>query len=108
MNLPSEVRVGPYIYPVEEDQRISEATGTYGRITYQPHRITLDPNTTESRMITVLMHEVLHAIFDYIDLDSRLADGLDETTITALTPALVDTLQRNPELVKAIMDSGAV
>lgn len=103
MNSPKEVRVGPVVYKVvldheklrhEEHRNSSFSWGFTDKISGE---ILLDPDVNTDRQKQSLVHELLHAVADFAaTCDQRLSE---EDWITRMAPALLDTLQRNPELV---------
>lgn len=65
--------------------------------------ITVDPDLPPSQLADTLLHEVLHAVLAHTAADSTLtshSEGLDEYIVRAVTPLLLDVLQRNPGLVE--------
>lgn len=98
---PQAIQIGPYRFTVEEDKRLTEANNCYGRIDYTPQIIAIYPEMSQERTAAVLLHELLHGLWDLSHLGGY--EGDEEKTITALAPALLDTLRRNPDLVRYIM-----
>ena len=61
--------------------------------------ITIAADMSADRKADTLLHEVMHAILSVYDLREKTAD---EHFVSVLTTALLDTLLRNPELVKCL------
>jgi hypothetical protein len=52
-----------------------------------------------ARVAVTLLHEVVHAIFKIAGLPNEK----EEDTVTRLSPLLLDTLRRNPDLVAYLL-----
>jgi len=104
MDLPRSVQIGPVVYTIEHNQRVTNATNCWGRIDYHAQTISLDPNQQPDHLAVTLLHEVLHGIWFYGHLAGF--EGDVEKTLAALAPALLDTFRRNPDLVVYLMEGG--
>ena len=116
--MPEFVDVGPYTIPIINDasemkreRREYNDPGIQGLFRSTPHVIILDPDTDLSRQRSILLHEVRHAVWAYLSMDldvntpTEKATYTEEEVIRRETPALLDTLRRNPDLVQFIMDT---
>lgn len=112
--MPETVQVGPHRYQVvATTEAVMEARNNAGNAGLVGHhdamrcRLTVDPDIPPSQAADTLLHEVLHAVLMVTGADEQLARrkaGLDEYVICALTPTLLDVLQRNPDLVAFLVD----
>lgn len=102
MELPRLIRVGPLDLEVRLDRHLAEHTQTDGRCWVSRQEIVLNPANGPDYQAVVLMHEVLHALWATTGLTERVEGELAEQVISALSPALVDTLRRNPELTRVV------
>lgn len=73
------------IYQVQEVDTVNKTEPRRGEINFLTNEIRIDRNMTESLKEQVLMHEILHAIFDLLGLDDL---GEDEKTVQSIATAL--------------------
>lgn len=101
---PDEIAVGPYRVRVVEDQAaidrrsVEEHGRLLGHYDETTTTITLTPDLGEHIRVETLLHELLHALTAMTGLADELGDD-DEKIVRRLSPALLDTLRRNPHLV---------
>lgn len=108
-DMPERIQVGPHRYTVEATEAaIAKArAGGPGPSLMGQHdshdlTIVLAPDLPASQQADTLLHELLHAVMAHSGIDAVLTnerDGLDEQVVMAVTALLLDTLQRNPDLV---------
>lgn len=111
--MPDQIIVGPITYDVVIDQAAIDRRSIDLEASLMGHHdgvtqeLTLDPDLRPDQMAETLFHELLHAICHVYGVDLGGAIGADggpeERAIRTLSPALVDTLRRNPELVRALI-----
>lgn len=112
---PATITVGPYVYDVTTSQRDFDiATRTavcrgdepafYGTTNHHALRIIIDPSQAPRAMRDTTLHETLHAITDLVGLRAELTTDEEEQFVTRVSPALLDVLQRNPDLVAFLVD----
>lgn len=68
-----------------------------GFINFDRERIEIDMDSPNYSLMVTLLHEVLHGCLNPVNKDN------DEELVNALSHVLLDTLRRNPELVKFLM-----
>lgn len=73
------------IYQVKEVDTVNKTNPRRGEINFLTNEINIDRNMPESLKEQVLMHEILHAVFDLLGLDSL---GEDEKTVQSIATAL--------------------
>lgn len=110
VRLPGAVQIGPLRYRVITDKvAVAKMQADASNPRCMGHQdsgfqtITIDPSTAPDTQAETLLHEVLHAIWGVTGMSNHPVDKHDEYVITALAPALLDCLRRNPELVKALV-----
>jgi hypothetical protein len=106
---PEVIQVGPFIYTVNWDHESwsaafdatvtsnSDAVRAYGMTDQRGSVIHMNPNNAETFLRETLLHEVTHACH----FVAGLGDGATVTCeefVTRVSPVLLDTLRRNPEL----------
>jgi hypothetical protein len=106
-DLPASVQIGARRYSISQDADAVRATehriqssGIYGAIDHRDLSIVLAPDQAEGQLRDTLLHEVLHGVM------AITGGGVDdeEELVLRITPTLLDTLRRNPELVTYLMD----
>lgn len=73
------------IYEVQEVDVVNKVEPRRGEINYLTNVIRIDKNMPETLKEQVLMHEILHAVFDLIGLDEL---GEDEEKVQSIATAL--------------------
>lgn len=87
------VKVGHYTYRVVHIVGLSDGRELAGQVDYTTQEIRLRPGLTPAHQRETLLHEVLHAIDDFMGIDltekqvGRLANGL--AMVLADNPALL-------------------
>jgi hypothetical protein len=95
------VQVGPFTYDVKVTRRMPDEL--LGQTDKANHRITLHPDQGALSLRAVMLHEVIHAACNVLDLDS--GDGqVEERVATALAPTLLGVLRANPGLVAWLVE----
>ncbi|SCJ58689.1 Uncharacterised protein [uncultured Clostridium sp.] len=72
-------------YTIEEVDTVNKTNPRRGEINYLTNEIKIDKNMPASLKEQVLMHEILHAVFDLIGLD-KLSE--DEKKVQSIATAL--------------------
>ena len=80
-----ELNILGVIYIVKEVDTVNKANPRRGEINYLTNEIRIDKNMPKSLKEQVLMHEILHAVFDLLGLD-ELAE--DEEKVQSIATAL--------------------
>ena len=80
-----EVNILGVTYTVEEVDTVNKTSPRRGEINYLTNELKIDKNMPISLKEQVLMHEILHAVFDLIGLD-KLAE--DEKKVQSIATAL--------------------
>lgn len=95
--MPGSVRVGCYEFLVEVGEvEDHEAEGTFGHVNYQSQKIRVRPGLNARNLANTFLHEVMHAIHWFHDLD----DNSDEEAFTTRSAnGLCAFWQDNPEAV---------
>lgn len=106
--LPNPVRVGHVRYEVRYEKGLSSTAGAAGVCGTDTQTVLIDPDLGPDATRETVLHELLHALVDYADLDVRLADvekALEERVVNSLAPVLLAALRDNPTLVKFLVAS---
>lgn len=109
--LPKIVKVGPFDYQLVKDQAAIDRCSAesqevrLGECDTEKQRITLSPKLAPQMEVDTALHEVLHAISDMVGLASDLGGEVEEKVIRRLSPAILDTLRRNPGFVKYLLET---
>jgi Zn-dependent peptidase ImmA (M78 family) len=83
--MPKEINILGVVYTVEEVDTVNKTDPRRGEINYLTNIIKIDKNMPSSLKEQVLMHEILHAVFDLLGLD-KLAE--DEKKVQSIATAL--------------------
>lgn len=102
--IPDTVEVGPLVYALITDElelrrREAGAEPLRGECSTDRLRIVLDVELPIARIRQVVLHELLHAVYESTGLGAELGDKAEEAQIARLTNPLLDLLRRNPTLV---------
>lgn len=74
-------------------------TDPVGFMDPDPQEIHLEPTLADDMLADALLHEVLHAVWLVVGGRENIDKELEEKIIAIISPTLLDTLRRNPELV---------
>lgn len=112
--LPKSVQIGPATYDViiaspsalgRENPKEIES-GYMGMIYHDRCLIHLVDDIGEDRRREVLLHEVMHGIFEYTKCSYDRSNDDSEDLVSRLSVALLDVLQRNPGMVNYLTKKG--
>ena len=96
MKIPKQIKVGGKIYKVEQTDKLDLGNRYYsGEIDYMNLVIRICPNA-KGKMEADFIHEMLHAIFDFLGYSRQ-----DEKKIDELANALHMVIQDNPEIFES-------
>jgi hypothetical protein len=102
MGVPSSIRVGTMTVPVGIQTNNQEHEGT---TFWQPVHVELNGIVSEDQRRGTLVHEVLHLCAHEVMIPDRYTPKF-EGFISQISNILLDTLRRNPELVKYLLEEG--
>ena len=80
----------------------------FGEITWKDETIRIDKDLKEQVVGEVLLHEILHALFDEINLHSFLKPGTisrseqEEFIVQNLAVLLIQVIRDNPKLIEVL------
>ncbi len=102
-DLPSVVHVGPYVHNIKlvANLRNDKGEKCYGLADHSTHSILIDVETTEDRARVVLLHEILHMIWELTGLKEK--DLTEEDVIVSISPMLALFMQDNTHAVEYII-----
>ena len=108
--LPSHVRIGPINHKILKGKRApwaSHESSVLGGSDHENARIWINPNQPLTQMRLTILHEITHMIwaeyafrFTCLHTDD---DSAEEVIVSAVSSAMLDTLNRNPEIAKFIL-----
>lgn len=107
--IPAHVQVGPHRYTVVADAaKADELNTNHGQTDNRLARIVIHPGQARTQLRDTLLHETLHAILDGAGMAndgvSVSLPGDEELVVSRLSPLLLDTLRRNPDLVAVLLE----
>jgi hypothetical protein len=107
--LPETIVVGPVTFDLSTDEKElletcrSERSDLLGYTNCRRQRIVVSLDQGDDSLRDTLLHECFHAVFDMVGLTSELGAEEEEKLIRRIATPLLDVLQRNPLLVKALV-----
>jgi len=106
--LPVNIRVGAFDYPVEENKEAMTVAGTSGAHLGDEQKILVDPTLAPQQYAETLLHESIHAIIHQTNLREVIFESFDdpdkaeERLVRPLSTGLYTLLRNNPGLVDLI------
>ena len=97
---PSNIKVGPFRYLIYLDEVPADSLAVTDTDTLI---ITLDPKMPDTKMTTILLHEVLHCITELTGLAQEWSAAKEEAFVGRIAPALQSVLQDNPALLTYLL-----
>ena len=97
---PHTLKVGPFIYRVELD---NAPDGSLAITDTDTLVMTLDPSMPDSKMQTILIHEILHCLTEITGLAQEWSEKKEEEVVSRLAPALMSVLKDNPNLIAYLL-----
>lgn len=95
MKIPKKIKIGGKIYKVETTEKLELGCDYIGECLHNDLIIRVRPTLAKSKMECVFIHEMLHAIYDFLGYI-----GHDEKKIDELANALHMVIQDNPNIFK--------
>lgn len=90
--MPQSIKVGPHVYTVTR-----KAMRPNGECDFDGVTINVKPRLRRGKAKEILLHEVLHACtHPSLNTDKKLTD---EDFVTGVSPALLQVIQDNPDLL---------
>lgn len=83
--MPKEVNILGVIYQVKEVDTVNKTDPRRGEINYLTNEIKIDKNMPKTLKEQVLMHEIMHAVFDLLGLYEL---GENEEKVQSIATAL--------------------
>ena len=109
--LPKHIQVLYNRYKVKTKRELRDGDGEklVGLILHDDSIIWIEECQAAGPMAETVLHEVLHACWDKTTLSllPSTDSDVEEMIVKSLTPVLLDTLQRNPELVDYLLEGGS-
>lgn len=99
MKIPKKLRIGGFVWTVEESEKVAAEGNVYGSTHHTKQRFFLEPNENLQKKEQVLLHEVLHAIWHQTGLGKRYASDaekkMEEEIVHALSMGLYQVIKDN-------------
>lgn len=92
MKLPATVQVGAFKYKVQR-RKLKGFVGQHRPFT---QLLIVHPNLPDDQCADTMLHEVLHACATVAGIKDQ------EDFVNRMSPVLLDTFRRNPQLVKVL------
>jgi hypothetical protein len=90
---------------IEWDAKLGRLAEGYARAgDHSPGRIRIAAGALRRQAQGLLLHELLHELWEKADLDRFLSQKTEELVIDSLVPWVLDTMRRNPELRDYLFD----
>lgn len=90
------VRILGLDYEIEEVECVSKEELRRGEINFLTNRIRIDKSMPEDLKKQVLIHEMMHAIFDLLGFEDLCTD---ENKVQSIATALHQVIRDNPKLL---------
>lgn len=95
--LPSTIKVGAFVYSVEEfSPGVADASDLYGHVNHSTQIIQIDTSKPPERVADTFLHEILHCIYRVWNLPDELQE---EDYVVATSYGLTTVFRDNPELL---------
>lgn len=111
--MPTMIQVGPHKYDVtdawkdllKENKVLGMDPGEgEGISNHKTGKIIINPRQHFTQRQDTLLHEVLHCVWRNNDWDTKIPkDDPEEYVVKRMTATLLDTLQRNPQLIEYLL-----
>lgn len=103
--LPSRIKIGFIDYEILDwNPEVAKAAGYYGMHSAGDGWIKIDLAHPQCHVAETLIHEILHAIFDFAHFDFVTAPS-EEFIVSFTASGLTAVLQNNPELMQYLQES---
>ena len=105
MKLPKKIRIGCFDYDVRfvDDLRDLQNNRLWGNHVPAEQKINIDKSIpSEQRVVVVLWHEILHALFDHFDIQEN---AKEEYLVDTLSQGITMVLKDNPTFRKYVLES---
>ena len=99
---PAFLVIGPFRYSVMFDEVEAESLAVTDTDTLV---MTLDPKMPDSKMATILLHEILHTLTEVTGLAQEWSAAKEEEVVGRLAPALGAAIRDNPQLIKYLQEA---
>lgn len=101
--VPSKIKLGPYIYQIKMVKSLQDGKGTdlMGHCRSSEHLIELRTDLPPDRERTVLIHELMHAMWEMGALEEETKE---ELAVLTLSPLLLGLMKENKTLMEYLLD----
>lgn len=97
MKIPKRLKIGGFIWSVEENDKVAKEGNAYGSTHHTSQSIYLDPTATQQKKEHTLIHEAMHSIWWQSGLNDRYkkTPEIEEEVIQAMAHGLYQVLKDN-------------
>ena len=97
MKIPKTIKVGGFIWTIQEDEKIATEGSVYGSTHHGKQQIFIDPDISQQKKEQTLLHEIMHTVFWQSGLNFRYRENKDfeEDVVTSLSMGLYQVLKDN-------------
>ena len=95
MEIPTELKIGPFIWAIETSKDVSLEGNCYGSTHHTTQKIFLDPTNSPQRNEATLIHEILHVIWETSSLTKVIEQKLEEQIVHTLSLGIYQALKDN-------------
>lgn len=101
--IPSKIKLGPYLYRIEMVKSLQDGKGTdlMGHCKSGEHLIELREELPPDRERAVLLHELMHAMWEMGALEEETKE---ELAVLILSPLLLGVMKENPKLMEYLLN----
>jgi len=105
--VPRRLKLGPHRFTIDSEPatgRLLRDEDARGDSRPDQLLIRIDTDRPHSAVAETLLHEALHCAWHLTSLRSYHDSDAEEAVVAALSPLLLEMLQRNPKLVTYLLD----
>lgn len=98
MKIPRNIKIGGFNWEVKQSGEISTESSTFGSTHTQKQKIFIDPTETQQKKEQTFIHEVMHAIWWQVGLNTRYKGEqkhMEEEIVDAMSHGLYQVLKDN-------------
>ena len=104
-----KIEVGPLTFTVVNDKKLLQeyhlknGIEVFGYLDEEKNKVVVDSKYPYDTQQEVTLHEVIHAVIDFIFFEFASQED-EERFVRSFSPALLDTLRRNPKFTQYILE----
>ena len=97
MKIPKKIKIGGFIWTIEENQDVALEGNMFGSTHYRTQKLFLEKESTQQKKEQCLLHEIMHAIWWQTGLNERYKEKreIEEEIIQTLSNGIYQVLKDN-------------